>query len=367
MRNIVAYAEEDLDTVETRLPGAVDSLVLSWLSYLPYPPDLPSLRTWAGERLADLFKAELFPRLFRGIWDPENSRRLFTALAASPRFRDARLLGFTDQNDTELEKQFAAITVRLAHDLHYIAFRGTDSSLVGWKEDFNMAFRHPVPSQEEAARYLTRAADHCPGRLLVGGHSKGGNLAVYAAAAAAPEIQARIDAVFSHDGPGFPDAFLQSEGFRTIRSKIRKTIPQSSVVGLLLSQQENYLVVRSSRLSLLQHDPFSWVIEGADFSYDKLDPLARYWDHTLDQWLLRLSDGERERFVEALYDVLSSLEITDFTEFRTGWQKNLPALMRAAANLDPDTRAFLFQVVRELISASLQTFPEMWHKGHPDL
>lgn len=366
MKNIVSYAEENLDSLAARPFCGVDSLILSWLSYYHLPPEVPSLHNWVGIPLRDLFRAETFPRLFRGVWDKENSRRLLTALAASPRFRDIRVMGFTEQTDPGREKQFAALTVRLAPNLTYVAFRGTDNSLVGWKEDFNMAFRHPVPSQTEAARYLADAAAHCPGDLLVGGHSKGGNLAVYAAATVSPQIQARIRKVYSHDGPGFLETFLQSLGFLAIASKIEKTLPQSSIVGLLLDHREDCQVVRSSRLSFLQHDPFSWVLEGTDFSYDQLTADAKYWDRTLDDWLRRLSEEERERFVEALYSILTSVDITDFAQFRDGWQKNLPALMHAAANLDPDTRTFLFRIIRELASVGLHNFPEFF-RAHPNL
>lgn len=126
-----------------------------------------------------------------------------TALAASPRFRNIQMLGYTEQFDAAEEKQFAAVCFQITPDLCYIAFRGTDSTLVGWKEDFNMAFKCPVPSQKTAVRYLTDAARHCRGKILVGGHSKGGNLAVYAAVKCSEDIQKRIERVYSHDGPGF--------------------------------------------------------------------------------------------------------------------------------------------------------------------
>lgn len=366
MKNIVSYAEDNLDTLTARPFGGVDSLILSWVSYMHFPLNVPSLHNWVGVPLKDLFRAEYFPQLFQGVWDKENSRRLFTALAASPRFRDIQVMGFTEQMDPGQEKQFAAVAFQLTPDLCYVAFRGTDSSLVGWKEDFNMAFQHPVPSQTEAARYLTKAASHCAGEILVGGHSKGGNLAVYSAAAVSPQIQARIRKVYSHDGPGFLETFLQSPGFLAIEPKIEKTLPQSSIVGLLLDHREDCQVVRSNRLSFLQHDPFSWVVEGTAFSYDQLTADAKYWDRTLDDWLRRLSEEERERFVESLYSILTSVDIADFAEFRAGWQKNLPALMHAAANLDPDTRIFLFRVIKELASVSLRNFPEFF-RDHPNL
>ena len=166
MNNIVSYAETNLDTFGQRPPGSVDSLILSWVAYVDLPPET---QPWSGVPLRDLFRAELFPSLFQEIWDPVSTKALFTALAASPRFRDIRLMGRTHRTDLTQEKQFTAVTFQLSPDLSYVAFGGTDTSFVGWKENFNMTFLSPVPSQEEAARYLSQAASHCTGDLLVGG------------------------------------------------------------------------------------------------------------------------------------------------------------------------------------------------------
>ena len=367
MRNLVSYAEDILESFSALPFGPVDSLILSWVSYLRLPPVAAGAHTWQGMPLRELFRAEYFPQLFQGVWDRENSQRLLTALAASPRFRDTLVMGYTQQLDRDQEKQFAALSFQLTPDLAYAAFRGTDNSLVGWKEDFNMAFRYPVPSQEAALDYLTRAARVCTGRLRTGGHSKGGNLAVYAAANCPPAVRDRLDRVYSHDGPGFSQTVLQSEPFQRILPRVEKTLPQSSVVGLLLESQAAYRVVKSRRVSVLQHDPFSWEVVETDFAYlPQLAPDARYWDRTLDDWVRGLSDQERERFVEALFQVLSTNDIATFSQFKAGWQKNLPAVVHAAASLDPDTRTFFFRVLGELASISLRNFPELLrdHKPH---
>lgn len=186
-RNMLDYVRTELDTFDGRGFCTVDSLVLSWLAYTRLPADDPALapaRGWEGVRLADLYRAEYFATYYAGMWGEEPGLDLLAAVAASPRFRDVRVMGYVDATDPRAEKQFAAMTFRLTEDLSYVAFRGTDASLVGWKEDFNLAYRCPVPSQVEAAHYLADAAARVGGDLLVGGHSKGGNLAVYAAATA---------------------------------------------------------------------------------------------------------------------------------------------------------------------------------------
>ena len=144
-----------------------------------------------------------------------------------------------DEFDAETTKQFSACVFELGNGTLYVAFRGTDSSIVGWKEDFMMAFRRPVASQEAAARYLTELAGHWAGPIMVGGHSKGGNLAVYAAANVPSEIQERITVVYSHDGPGFDEVFFDEDGYVRIASKIHKSVPGSSIIGMLFETREH--------------------------------------------------------------------------------------------------------------------------------
>ena len=360
--NIVNYAEENMDTFARRAFCPVDSLILSWLSYLRIPGDAPEFRDWEGLPLSSLYRAEWFDKLFLGVWDPESSRRLLTALAASPRFRNLRVMGYTEQMDPEAEKQFSAVTFRLTEGLSYVAFRGTDASFVGWKEDFNMAFQ-TVPSQETAVAYLARAALYCPGRLMTGGHSKGGNLAVYAAACCDEAVQGRILRIYSHDGPGFLAEMLTSPGFQAIADRVEKTLPQSSVVGMLLEDQESFQLVKSGRVSFWQHDPFSWQVEGDRFCpADHLTADAHYLDKTLNDWVRGLAQEERERFVDALYGILNVNEVTTFAQWQDQRQKNLSDTMKAASQMDPDTRKFLGHTLKELAALSVKHFPELWAK-----
>lgn len=271
-------------------------------------------------------------------------------------------MGYTEQMDPEAEKQFSAVTFRLTEGLSYVAFRGTDASFVGWKEDFNMAFQ-TVPSQETAVAYLARAALYCPGRLMTGGHSKGGNLAVYAAACCDEAVQGRILRIYSHDGPGFLAEMLTSPGFQAIADRVEKTLPQSSVVGMLLEDQESFQLVKSGRVSFWQHDPFSWQVEGDRFCpADHLTADAHYLDKTLNDWVRGLAQEERERFVDALYGILNVNEVTTFAQWQDQWQKNLSDTMKAASQMDPDTRKFLGHTLKELAALSVKHFPELWAK-----
>ena len=355
MKNIITYTQENLNTFDQYPFNSVDSLILSSAAYIHFPDVIPETKNWKGIRLQELYRAELFDEMFHNIPLCEDTKQLFYAMAASPRFRNIRIMGYTEQFDLTTEKQFSAMTFQLRPDLYYIAFRGTDSTLVGWKEDFNMAFKCPVPSQEEAVRYLEKATFYCRGKLLTGGHSKGGNLAVYAAAMCRKNIQSRIEKIYSHDGPGFLESTLQSRDFKQISARIEKTIPQSSIIGMLLEHQEDYTIVKSNKSGLLQHDQFTWEIEGNNFIYiDKLTKDAKFADKTLTDWLHQISEDDRERFVDALYGVLNANHLTSIDDFRSDWQTAIPATFHAIAQLDGDTKKFILHTLKKLASMGIK-------------
>lgn len=350
MRNMVDYTENEMNRLEKKALNPVDSLILSQLSYMRFQSMIPALTDRAESvKIRDLLQAEHFDTLFSGVWDSQSSKKLLFALAASPRFRDLGVNFYVDILDAGLEKQFAALTCFLNKKMMYVAFRGTDSSLTGWKEDFNMAFKSPVPSQQSAVRYLEEVASRRPGEIIVGGHSKGGNLAVYSAMNCSRAVQDRIVKIYSHDGPGFRDDVFHTEEFRRISDRIHKTIPQSSLIGMLLENQENYYVVESKSFGLLQHDPFSWVAAEDDFRIlRQLSVGTQYRNRTLNDWIAALSNEQREVFTDTLYAVLSSGDAATFAQLGAEWQRSIPAMLTAVKNIDPETKAVVLDILKEL-------------------
>lgn len=356
MKNIITYTQSTLETFDQRPFRSVDSLVLASASYIHFPRELKELESFQGIRLQELYRAEYFDEMFANIpLFSEDTKKLFFAMAASPRFRDIRVKAYTEQYDLVNEKQFSAVTFQISPQLCYIAFRGTDSTLIGWKEDFNMAFQSPIPSQEEALRYIEKAAIYCSGKLYVGGHSKGGNLAVYASAMCRENVQTRIERVFSHDGPGFLESTLQSTEFTNISERVEKTLPQSSIIGMLLEHQESFQIVKSNKTGLWQHDQFTWLVEDHDFVYiEKLTKEAKYADRTLTDWLKKISETDRERFVDSLYSVLSANNLTNLDDLRSNWQTVIPTTIHAATQLDGDTKKFLLHALKELAALGIK-------------
>ena len=250
--------------------------------------------------------------------------------------------------------QFSAYTADLPDGSRYVAFRGTDSSIVGWREDFSMAFE-TVPAQTEAAAYLEKAAEGGK-RLTVGGHSKGGNLAIYAAAHVSPEVQERIDRVYSFDGPGLDDETVASEGYARISGKIRSLIPQSSVVGLLLAHHEEYVVVHSNAVGLLQHDPFSWQLVGRRFlEVEQVDRASQVVDLTVHEWLKQLSREERQLFVDTLFSLLESGNASNVN----GLLSDLPAILDATRRLNHTTVLTMAQMIGRLVKIGAGNVKDM--------
>ena len=315
---------------------------------------MPELAGWQGLDVRELLRAECYRDMIGDLWDPEGSRALLEAVTASPRYRGVRVCGYRAVNDVETTEQFAAMTFRFPAGFSYLSFRGTDSTIVGWKEDFNMAFRCPVPSQESAARYVDEAAAAIGGPLLCGGHSKGGNLAVYGAAMCSDAAGDRIERAFSHDGPGFVEEFLSGDAFVGLSGRIDKTLPQSSIFGMMFETQEDYAIVESTEFSLLQHNPFSWVVDGCDFVYcERLSAGARYVDSSIREMLLTVEPAERERFVDALFSVFEATGAERFADIAGNLRESLPVMLQAAQGFDKDTRRFISQTIVAILKCAL--------------
>ncbi len=349
MKSIIDYAETEFETLDLKPFNRVDSLILSQFAYINFDGLIPYSNIGNKTvRIADCFLAEHFTSMLHEIRDPVSNRRFLTALASSPRFRDIGMTSYVSEFDPVKEKQFSAVTFILPNNCVYIAFRGTDDTIIGWKEDFNIAYVYPVPSQMRALEYVLDISALFSGNLIIGGHSKGGNLAVYSAFTVPESIQDRIVIIYDHDGPGFRDGVLDNDGYRRIMSKVQKTIPQSSLIGMLLEGHESYTVVESNRIGIMQHDPFSWKLAEDDFSTaEEVSDGARYLNRTITDWLNSLSDENREKFVDILFRVLDAGDAETFTDITTEWKKNFSAIFTAIKDTDPQMKKFIWELIRD--------------------
>lgn len=222
------------------------------------------------------------------------------------RFCDMKISKFVDITNEEREIQFAAITFLLPDDTAFVSFRGTDNTLVGWKEDFNMLFIDGIPSQLEAIQYVENLLKKSKQSIRLGGHSKGGNLAIWAGAHQKPIYKNRIVQIYSNDGPGFSENFLNSSIYQDIRGKILSFVPESSIVGVLM-EHDQYITILSKSPTVLQHDPFSWIVIGSHFVYDNDRTISgMQFERVINSWIRAMSPQEREALVENVYDIIIS-------------------------------------------------------------
>lgn len=350
-KNIIDYVEEYGDYTFLEKPlNDVDSLVLCQLSYLRFDGMVPLLtENRKSVTLRQLFEKEQFEELFTDDLFVKDNRALLQAMHKSKRFRTLKMNYYVNIIEKEWETQFSAITFFLEDGSMYVAYRGTDVTIVGWKEDFNMAFMDPVPGQEYSVKYLNMVTGRGNNEFYVGGHSKGGNLAVYAAMNCKKSVRERIRKVYSMDGPGFRPEVLERCPYEEIKERIVKILPHSSLVGMLFERDNNYQVVESRSLGLLQHNTYFWLVEEDHFVYAKKIYEGRMlMDDTINDWVLSLEAEEVKIFVDTLYNVVSATEADNIIQIAADWKNSMNRMRAAIKDVDEETSEMLKKIIKSL-------------------
>ncbi len=309
MQNLFDYLEWRGDLSFTRDSfNEIDNLIFSVLAYLKFDGIVPEE---TGVNPVPLFKAarQFNEKKYRPYKDPffKLTPALLSKAAQSERYRNIKLSGYVNQYDYENSKQFSAVVFSISNDLHFIAFRGTDYSIIGWKEDFLMSFMDQSPSQNQAVVYTKGIIDNLSGNFYLGGHSKGGNLAVYAATQADEKTKERVTRVYNNDGPGLHARITQSEGYRKALHKIITFVPKSSIIGMLPEHGEEYKIVGSRAASIMQHNAFTWEVKGTNFVYEKgLTKYSLNINAAVKAWLNQISIEEKAQFVDALFNIIQA-------------------------------------------------------------
>ncbi len=353
MPNMLDYLSREGDISLTESPiSPVDALLVSALSYIQFD-HLISGNPLEAPRLSEL--SQMFQELskegkksrFRHPLDEE----LLEGMGKSRRFGSLRLTGARELTDEKKELQFAAVALLLEDGGALAAFRGTDGTLTGWKEDLNMSFLDVIPGQQAARDYLQGIGRLCPGKLYAAGHSKGGNLAVYAAVRSGEEIRGRIGGVYNYDGPGFRQKVLEDPGYLELLDRIHTFVPQGSVVGMLLEHEEPYQVVQSTEEGLLQHEPYSWEVSGDGFvELGQVTEGSRMVDETIKSWLAGLSVKEREHFIDTLFEILGASGAEHVGDLAK--PGSLFAILKKLGGEDDETKKMLIRILMQLVKAA---------------
>lgn len=323
-----------------------DALIFSALSYIHYDGLVPQgfRNPVPLDVVADAFAA--LPDKAERVLLRQDAPLLMAA-AATDRYRRVKLIFYNSATIPEQESQFAAVAFLLPGDTAVLAFRGTDATLVGWKEDFNMSFQDRIPAQEKSLYYTQSFAQAFDRKLILCGHSKGGNLAVYAASRCPGEIQERITAVYNNDGPGFTASLMGDPGYRAMVPKIYSYVPQSSVVGMLMEHEEPYTVIKSRQVSILQHDLYSWEVMGGGFvPVQGISDDSRLVNRTVKEWLTRKTPAERNAFVDAVFELLGTGEVDSAKEIMMPW--NILNYLRTL-NEDDEMRRLIGKELSDLV------------------
>ena len=346
------------DSIYDRPFKELDVLALTELTYLPFDRIVPQGDTTNIEvRLSDA--VELVDRTTDFIVTDQHLQ-LVDDLASSKRFKNIKLLNYVNEYDPDVQKQFAAMTYRLTMDVYLVVFRGTDDTLIGWKEDFHMTYMDHVPAQRRAACYLQNVMKEFPkGRFLVAGHSKGGNLATYACSYLPDQLSEQVHAIYCYDAPGLNKSIIKTEGYQRIAHLIHRFVPQGSIVGMMLEVPEPTTIVKSRAFGgFAQHDAFTWMVEKDGFvTLDQTSPDSQQMDQTLKQWVQEVPDSQLKKFFDTFFGLFLDAGITSINDLMN--LKNfskIKDIFQNAQDLDPTEREMLERLAKQLIDTRVQAW-----------
>lgn len=348
-------------TLEEAEFNEVDSMILAWLSYVALDGVVPETCSETTaitiEEAAEQFlKTHDVEKILREtVSFTKSSVLMLQKLGQCERFRSLRLTGFVNRIDYKRETQFCAMTVLLGKNRYAVVFRGTDEHLISWKEDFNMSFLPVIPAQNMALSYLEGVSERIKGKMFVCGHSKGGNLAVYAGVRASHRTQRKILGIYNHDGPGFYDLDGLGDAFEEMLPIIHTFVPETAVVGMLLEHVGEPVVVKSNGKGLLQHDAASWEVLGPKFvTLDRISDTSRMINDILKNWLRETSAEERAVFVDTLYKILETTQARSIDDLNAEKGRIANVVLKEISGLSKETKNMLGKTLGALFKEGNQ-------------
>ena len=360
-KTIIDYLLEHQETFDELPFGDVDSLVLSTIAYFQLEQGaIGRLAPGSDEFIALPIALTGIARdkLFGTSWLVSfRGDELLSALLASRRFMDLSCGLFVNELDPVQEKQFAAITFLFPDKSAYIAYRGTDNTLVGWKEDFNLSFLVSTPGQVAAKAYLERVAHlGIAKRIYAGGHSKGGNLAEYAALTCSDETYEQIRCVYNHDGPSFVEDVNARMDDPDFRRRLHKTVPVESIFGMLMERREDYRIVEARSALFSQHAPTNWLVSNTSFvAGAALSARTKIIDEAIVTWGMSFTPEQRKTFLDTVFDIFESTGITNWADLQDDQMGYLRAMGQAAIQLDPTLRTQILLMASSIFGALKDT------------
>lgn len=365
MKNMLDYIKEfGHVSFEERAFSEIDALVLTELEYLPLEKVVPSDENGENfvtvKQIAEYMqehKQELFDE--NPMMITQERHEVSQVIADAPRFQSLKFFGVVSEWDKDTTKQFAAVTVEVEPSVRLVVFRGTDETLIGWKEDFLMTYSPLVAAQTDAKEYLAKQASLWGGDLMISGHSKGGNLAIYAAATQEEDVQLRIVDIFCFDSPGLYRSVLETKGYQNIVPLAMRYIPQDSLVGLMLESEVPYVIVKSNATGAMQHSAMTWEIEDGQFiKMEKLTKNSQLNDQTFKKWTESVSDEELELFWNVFFELLFSVGIDTVNDLYGQFMHYVQEFLKAAGDMDEEKRELLTRIALLLVSTRFEVWKD---------
>ena len=365
MKNMLDYIKEFGHVpFEERAFSEIDALVLTELEYLPLEKVVPSDEN--GENFVTVKEIAAYMKEHKKQLFDENPmmmtperHEVSQVIAEAPRFQSLKFFGAVSIWDKDTTKQFAAITVEVEPDVRLVIFRGTDDSLIGWKEDFLMTYSPLVAAQTDAKEYLAKQASLWGGDLMVSGHSKGGNLALYAAATQEEDVQLRIVDIFCFDSPGLYRSVIETKGYQNIVPLAMRYIPQDALVGLMLESEVPYVIVKSNAIGAMQHSAMTWGIEDGQFvKVEKLTKSSQLNDQTFKKWTETVSDEELELFWNVFFELLFTAGIETVNDVYGQFMHYVQEFLKLAGKMDEEKRELLVRIALLLVSTRFEVWKD---------
>lgn len=325
----------------------IDSMIMARFSYLIF--DRIDMEEEETIKSISAKMKKLKNEEFRFNGDKE----LITKLGQSIRFKNMKVTDYVENNEKENEKQFAAILIHTGENEMYVSYIGTDASIYGWKEDFNLAYMENIPCQIEGKKYLEKVSkEYKDKKIRIGGHSKGGNVAIYSAITAKEDVKKKIIKVYNYDGPGFREDFISKYEKEEIISKIETYFPQDSIIGRILNHKEKCSVIYSIEKGIMQHDIYSWQVQGSKPVYEKkLTNASEIMNVAVTTWLDNTTDEQRKIFFDTIFELLYSTEANTFAEISENLSKNIMTIHKKYRKVSKEDKQMIVNVIKIFIKS----------------
>jgi hypothetical protein len=327
---------KDYSFVEKKF-NMMDALIYSIISYVP----VDNLRENSSLKALNNITSNI-----KGTGTMSNlAIDVIGRICNSTRYKNVRLYSLVKEYNDQIE--FGAITFR-DYNYTFIGFQGSIGTISGWKENLYIALDFPTLSQDRSAKYIKDVIRFTDRHIYIGGHSKGGNLALASLLLIPKRLSKRVVKVYNFDGPGFKDEELASDKFKLLQNKMVNILPDGSMVGILLNHN-TYNFVRSKSVSIDKHFPNNWIVFGEFFVKTEENKSSKALNNKIDSGLSKLSYEERKIFIDTLFELIKNKKITSLKDFSKLDIDDIKGIISNMKNLSSDKKKMLLDTAKTFL------------------